>query len=106
MSRRSVAFTAGLLVGSAVGVVTGLLFAPRTGRETRRILQKSIDALPELAEDMGTTVQLHSQRLADSAFHRWDDTLDRVRTAVAVGAEAAQTRHQQLQEQEQDAKRR
>jgi hypothetical protein len=44
--------------------------------------------------------------LADSALHRWDDTLDRVRTAIAVGAEAAQTRHQQLQEQEQDAKRR
>ncbi|MFM7904864.1 MAG: YtxH domain-containing protein, partial [Microcystis sp.] len=42
-------FFVGVLVGSAIGVVTGLLVAPRSGKETRRILQKSAQALPELA---------------------------------------------------------
>ncbi|MDJ0537715.1 MAG: YtxH domain-containing protein, partial [Microcystis sp. M53603_WE2] len=41
-------FVVGVLVGSAVGAVAGLLVAPRSGKETRRILQKSARALPEL----------------------------------------------------------
>jgi gas vesicle protein len=49
-TKRSGLFIGGLLVGSAIGAVTGLLMAPRTGKETRQILKKSADALPELAE--------------------------------------------------------
>jgi gas vesicle protein len=41
-------FVVGVLVGSAIGAVAGLLVAPRSGKETRRILQKSARALPEL----------------------------------------------------------
>ncbi|MDY7015939.1 MAG: YtxH domain-containing protein, partial [Cyanobacteriota bacterium] len=44
----------GMLVGTAIGTVVGLLFAPRSGRETRQLLKKSAEALPELAEDLST----------------------------------------------------
>ncbi|MFM7578741.1 MAG: YtxH domain-containing protein, partial [Microcystaceae cyanobacterium] len=44
----------GAFVGGLVGTVTGLLMAPRSGRETRQILKKSTDALPELVEDLAT----------------------------------------------------
>ena len=51
-NNRSGVFIGGMLLGAAVGTLTGLLMAPRTGRETRQLLKKSADALPELAEDL------------------------------------------------------
>ena len=91
MSKRSGgAFISGLLIGGAIGTLTGLLIAPRTGRDTRQLLKKSADALPELAEDLSTSVQLQADRLSESAMRNWDGTLARLREAIAAGIEASQ----------------
>lgn len=87
-NNRSGVFIGGVLLGAAVGTLTGLLMAPRTGRETRQILKKSADALPELAEDLSTSVQLQADRLSESALRSWDETLERLREALAAGIEA------------------
>jgi len=84
-------FVVGVLVGSAIGVAAGLLVAPRSGKETRRILRKSAQALPELAEDLTTTMQLQADRLSESARRNWDDTLMRLKEAVTAGIEASQS---------------
>ncbi|MEL4897307.1 YtxH domain-containing protein [Crocosphaera sp. Alani8] len=83
-------FMAGMVIGSVMGTVTALLLAPRSGRETRRIIKKSADALPEMAEDLSTTVQLQADRLSESAQKNWDGTLSRLKEAIAAGMEAAQ----------------
>lgn len=83
-------FLGGLLLGAAVGAVTGLLIAPRSGRETRQFLKKSADALPELAEDLSSSVQLQADRLSETALRNWDGTLMRLREAIAAGLEASQ----------------
>lgn len=80
----------GLVVGGLVGTVTGLLLAPRSGRETRKIIRKSADALPELVEDLATTVQLQTDHLSESAQRNWQGTLERLREAIAAGVEASQ----------------
>jgi gas vesicle protein len=91
MSKKSTGtFISGLLLGSAIGTVTGLLIAPRTGRDTRQLLKKSADALPELAEDLSTSVQLQADRLSESALRNWDGTLARLREAITAGMEASQ----------------
>ena len=59
-------FIGGLMIGSAVGTVLGLLVAPRTGKETRKVIKKSADALPELAEDLTASIQLQADRLSES----------------------------------------
>ena len=90
MSKKSAgSFIGGLLLGSAIGTVTGLLIAPRPGRDTRQLLRKSADALPELAEDLSTSVQLQADRLSESALRNWDGTLTRLREAIAAGIEAS-----------------
>lgn len=90
MSKKSTgSFIGGMLLGSAIGTLTGLLIAPRTGRDTRQLLKKSADALPELAEDLSTSVQLQADRLSESARLRWDGTLERLREAIAAGVEAS-----------------
>ncbi|MDY6784195.1 MAG: YtxH domain-containing protein [Cyanobacteriota bacterium] len=87
----------GMLVGTAVGAAVGVLFAPRSGRETRRLLKKSAEALPELAEDLSATVQLQTNRLSESAVQNWDETLTRLQDAIAAGVEASQLRAKELE---------
>ena len=82
-------FVAGLTIGSAVGTMVGLLIAPRTGKETRKVIKKSADALPELAEDLTTTLQLQADRLSESTLENWEGTLDRLREAISAGIEAS-----------------
>ena len=85
---RTGVFVAGLTLGSAVGTMVGLLIAPRTGKDTRKVIKKSVDALPELAEDLTTTLQLQADRLSESTLENWEGTLDRLREAIAAGIEA------------------
>lgn len=93
-NQRAGSFIGGVLLGAAIGTVTGLLMAPRTGRETRQILKKSADALPELAEDLSTSVQLQADRLSETALRNWDETLARLRQAIAAGIEASNRERQ------------
>jgi gas vesicle protein len=95
-SGSSGAFWGGLIVGVAVGAITGLLTAPKTGRETRQLLKKSADALPELAEDLSSSMQMQADRLSANALRNWDDTLVRLKEAIAAGLAASQREHQRL----------
>jgi len=95
-NNRSSPFLGGLLVGATLGTVAGLLAAPRSGRETRYLLKKSADALPELAEDLSTSLQIQADRLSESALRSWDGTLLRLREAIAAGLEASHQTRQQL----------
>ncbi|MBD2691905.1 YtxH domain-containing protein [Anabaena catenula] len=98
-NNRSGVFIGGLMLGATIGALTSLLVAPRTGRETRKLLKKSADALPELAEDISTSVQIQADRLSASAVRNWDDTLERLRDAIAAGVDATQRENQALQRQ-------
>lgn len=93
---QSGSFMGGILVGAALGTMAGLLLAPRTGRETRQILKKSADALPELAEDLSTTIQLQADRLSETALENWEQTLNRLKDAIAAGQAATQQEYDTL----------
>lgn len=87
-------FIGGLMIGSAFGTVLGLLIAPRTGKETRKVLKKSADALPELAEDLTTSIQFQADRLSESTLENWEGTLIRLRQAISAGIEASKESNQ------------
>lgn len=90
MSKRGIgAFIGGVALGSAIGAVVGLLAAPRSGGETRKILRKSAQALPEIAEDVSSSVQLQANRFSETTLSNWDETLDRLKSAIAAGVEAS-----------------
>ena len=81
-------FITGIAFGGLIGTAIGLLIAPRTGQETRQLLKKSADALPELAEDLAASIQLQADRLSESTLQNWDETLIRLKDAIAAGREA------------------
>ncbi|MGD1943983.1 MAG: YtxH domain-containing protein [Leptolyngbyaceae cyanobacterium] len=93
---KSGAFLGGVVIGTAIGTVTGLLVAPRPGRETRQFLRKSADALPEMVEDLATSLQLQPDRLSETSLRRWEANLVRLREAIAAGQEASQREYADL----------
>jgi gas vesicle protein len=84
-------FIGGIFVGAAIGVVAGILAAPRKGRDTRKILNKTVSAVPQMAEDIASSVQLQADRLSAATGDRWHDTLDRLTTAISAGIVASQS---------------
>ncbi|MBP5974840.1 YtxH domain-containing protein [Brasilonema sp. CT11] len=98
-NNRSGSFFGGMMLGATIGALTGLLIAPRTGRETRQLLKKSASALPELAEDISTSVQIQADRLSANARSNWDDTLDRLREAISAGIDASLRESQAMKQQ-------
>lgn len=98
MSKKTGVFLTGMLLGAATGAITGLLLAPRSGRKTRQMLKKSVDALPELVEDLSTNLQYQADKLSEStnisALTKniaWEGTLNRLKIAIIAGIEASQT---------------
>ena len=88
-NNRSGVFIGGLLVGTAIGTLTGLLIAPRKGRDTRKLLQKSARAIPDVAEDLSTSVNIQAHRVSHHILSNWDDTLERLQDAIAAGVSAS-----------------
>lgn len=85
----NVALLGGILIGSAMGSIMGLLLAPRKGQETREIIKKTANALPEMAEDVSTTVKFNSGRLTALTKKNWQQNMQKVKKAIAVGIEAS-----------------
>ncbi|NEQ31615.1 MAG: YtxH domain-containing protein [Leptolyngbya sp. SIO4C5] len=99
MSNKTGTFLGGVIIGTAIGAVAGILAAPRPGRETRQLLKKSADALPELAEDLSTSIQLQADRLSETALRNWEGTFVRLREAIAAGQAASRQELEELQQE-------
>ncbi len=69
-------FFSGMLIGTGIGVITGILFAPRSGKDTRSMIKKSAKQIPILAE------------------RAWEETLERLQDAIIATREASQRLHQ------------
>jgi gas vesicle protein len=84
-------FIGGMLLGAAIGAATGLLVAPRRGRDTRRILNKTVAAVPQMAEDISSSVKFQTDRLSAATTNNWHETIDRLANAITAGIVASQS---------------
>jgi gas vesicle protein len=89
-------FLGGILIGGTIGAAVGLLFAPRSGKETRQMLRKSADDFPKLAEEISSNVQYQADRFTETAQRTIDEAIQRLQEAIAVGQEASTKLRQEL----------
>ncbi len=99
-NKKSGLFISGLLLGSAIGAATGLLIAPRTGKKTRQLVQKSASAIPQLVTDLSTSLKFQTDRFSDSATNSWEEILERLKEAIAAGLEASKKEREILSQTE------
>jgi gas vesicle protein len=89
-------FLGGILIGGTIGAAIALLYAPRSGKETRQLLRKSADDLPKIAEEFSSNVQMQADRFTETAQRTIEDAMQRLQEAIAVGQEASTKLRQEL----------
>ncbi len=56
----------GLIAGALIGAGLGLLYAPQSGRKTRRDIQKQALEIKGKAEEFGETVKKRAEEISDT----------------------------------------
>lgn len=73
------AVAAGIVVGSAVGVATGILFAPKSGRRTRAdIATKTKDSVSHAKDKMNNIKQETKDKIANTSNNINDQINDQI----------------------------
>jgi gas vesicle protein len=70
MSNRTDDFIKGLLIGGLVGAVVGILYAPKSGKETREEIGRKADELMEKAKEEYEIALEKSKKAYESAVKR------------------------------------
>lgn len=89
-------FWGGLVIGTAIGTAIGILFAPRSGRDTRQAIKNSTQDLPKLAEEISSNVQYQADILTEKAQRTLDEAFIRLQEAIIIGQEASRNLQDEL----------
>ena len=82
-------FIIGFLIGSSISMIATLILYPRSGEKNRQVLRKTSQALPQMADDFATTLQMHTNNWLFLSQKKWHKTLRRFQLAVKAGVEAS-----------------
>ncbi len=65
------------LLGAAVGAAVGLLYAPKTGRETRTHLRKLTEDFVEDAEEVGSDLREKGRRFVNDSREKVSELVEK-----------------------------
>ena len=80
-ARRKIAI--GAAIGLTVGAVAGVLLAPKTGKETREDIVKTIQELPEKAKKLSEKTQEVMGEIKEEITEKTDEIMDEAKEAVS-----------------------
>jgi gas vesicle protein len=69
----------GIVIGGAVGAVSALLVAPKSGTEIREDISNKYRSLNDKTQQLAATVGQKSQELADKVSNHTTDLVDKVK---------------------------
>ncbi|REK71256.1 YtxH domain-containing protein [Paenibacillus paeoniae] len=64
----------GALVGGAVGAITALLFAPKSGQQLRSDIGNGLESIGLCAKELATSVSTHTKELVTSVSEQAKDS--------------------------------
>src|SRR5947208_2834111 len=77
------------LAGLGVGATAALLFAPQTGKQTRKMLSRAAERGREYLEDQGSAIRDRASDLRDRAADLQEELRDRSRDIYERGRDLA-----------------
>ena len=94
MSQKSMkigAFMTGALFGGLVGAAAALLYAPRSGDETRTLIREKSTELKDQAVERGNELRHQAEEVAEKAKVRFEETANQTRQRAAELQQRSQT---------------
>jgi gas vesicle protein len=105
IERRSGGF-GGLLLGILIGAGLGILFAPRSGEETRAELRSGMRRFRKQAEDTMQTVQDSVADTFDAVRQNVTERVEAARDAFDAGRQAARETREEMERRVREARAR
>lgn len=78
----------GLIVGGLIGVALGVLYAPKSGKETREDICRSTEELLEKAREQYEQAKEKMDSLTSKGRESYADNKQRLKKAIEAGVEA------------------
>lgn len=75
-------FFAGFIVGGALGALAGILLAPSTGEETRKVITNKTSEVRSKAESSAKDIQAKTEHIVDEIQKKGDELLQKVQTLM------------------------
>lgn len=80
------------IIGSAAGIATGILMAPKSGKETREDIKRK-------AKENADTIKQKANQAKDTVSDKASDAVDTAKTVAHEGKRAAQEARDRVKEQ-------
>lgn len=76
-------FLAGFIVGGAIGAVAGVLLAPRSGEETRKILKDTADDMARRADETAKQIKVKADDAVSDLQKKGDEIKEKLQDLIA-----------------------
>jgi gas vesicle protein len=76
-------FLAGFIVGGAIGAVAGVLLAPRSGEETRKILKDTAEDMARRADETAKQIKVKADDAVSDLQKRGDEIKEKLQDLIA-----------------------
>lgn len=95
-------FLAGFIVGGAIGAVAGVLLAPRSGEETRKILKDTADDMARRADETAKQIKVKADDAVSDLQKKGDEIKEKLQDLIAKQKEAKENSSESNEEQKDD----
>ncbi|MBE7712852.1 MAG: YtxH domain-containing protein [Cyanobacteria bacterium SIG26] len=76
-------FLAGFIVGGAIGALAGLLLAPKSGEETRKILADKAQEMAKRADETAKQIQTKADDVVSDLQKKGDEIKDKLQDLIS-----------------------
>ena len=76
-------FLAGFIVGGAIGAIAGILLAPKSGEETRKILADTAQDMAKRADETAKQIQVKADDVVSDLQKKGDEIKEKLQDLIA-----------------------
>ena len=81
-------FLAGFVVGGAIGAIAGILLAPKSGEETRRLLSESAQDMARRADETAKQIKDKADDAVSDLQRKGEEIKDKIQDLIAKQKES------------------
>jgi gas vesicle protein len=86
-------FIAGFVVGGAIGAIAGILLAPKSGEETRKILADTAQDMAKRADETAKQIQTKADDAVSDLQKKGEEIKEKLQDFISKQKESTEEKH-------------